>query len=284
MKTIVTMIGAAALVLAAATVASATVLYQQDFENGGGANAWVGEGATAPGLLVGQDGWFNYSVGAGITIGVGTGPHAGGNLGELDDEQVLPLNGGVAGYASRNISGIGTGVYSLTWDEDNFDGGIGFAIAGGSHNGEPVAIIDNAGGGMMAFDCRTLLGVSYPSGYGMFPVPTGFASPKGGLRSSFAIVMNVPAGTISAYYNYSAEGGGGSGYVLGSQFTGVTPAEFAMIGGITFFCIQTGSNPGAGEDNIQVQTGDVTVPEPSTLALLSCGLVSLGACAWRKRK
>src|ERR1700733_10578847 len=284
MKTAVTMIGAAVLGLAVATVASATVLYQQDFENGLGANAWVGEGATVPGELVGQDGWTSYSNGTGIQIGVGTGQHAGGNDGTLDDLQVLPLNGGVSGYATHNL-GISldpTQVYSLTFDMCDFDGGLGFAKGNGQYNcaiSYYGFLSGSSGPKGMDMDARVLTGGPAAVDDLPFTYPTGYTVTLG-VRSSFAIVLNGPAGTVSAYYNYSAEGNGGSGYQLGVQYTGLTAAEIGTITNITLFGTETGSNPGAGFDNIELQTGDVTVPEPSTLALLSCGLVSLGACAW----
>ena len=255
MKAFVVMMG----VVAVANLATAqTVVYKQDFESG------PGETAVVPGALVGQDGWTSYSNGTGIQIGVGTGSHAGGNAGTLDDLQVLSLNGGVQGYATHNLGiSLNPGdIYTLTFDMDNFDGGLGFAKTSGQY----VAAVTYSGSksappaGGMDLDARVLTGLPASSADLTFLYPNGYTVTKG-TRSSYEIVLNGPAGTISAYYNYSAEGNGGSGYQLGVQYTGITPAEISTITNITLFGTQTGSNPGAGFDNI-VLTQTNNAPPP----------------------
>ncbi len=253
MKTILAMIGAGAAMMGALLTtpglasAATTVIYKQDFENG------PGEAPIVAGSLVGQDGWVDYVNGTPIQVGVATGGAMGGNLGQLDDMQILPTTFGqpAQNYANRPLPSAldPTKVYTLTFDADNFDGGFGFggAINGVSNQGTYLAAVrfDNPD---LAFDTRSLLNGTYPNDYQFIPFPTGYTGAFGGIRSSFKIVLNGPAGTIGAYYNY------GDGY----QFVGsenVSATQIGYINCLSFYNTGTGSNPGMGIDNIQLLQG-----------------------------
>ncbi len=154
MKTILAMIGAGAAMMGALLTtpglasAATTVIYKQDFENGPGERDVAGS-------LVGQDGWVDYVNGTPIQVGVATGGAMGGNLGQLDDMQILPTTFGqpAQNYANRPLPSAldPTKVYTLTFDADNFDGGFGFggAINGVSNQGTYLAAV--------AFDIRIWL-------------------------------------------------------------------------------------------------------------------------------
>ena len=257
MKAIITMLGAGALVVAAAVspAAAQTVIYQQDFST------------LQAGQLVGQDSWQAYADISGsseaIQIGVGTGVTAGHNLGTLPGMQILPTTGSPnSNYANRPINALNpANIYTLTWDAGGtYDGGFGFggAIDGNHTNGNYLAVILDGGSpgfgqpAELAFDTRYLVDGTYPNNYQWAPFPTS-------TQSSFKIVVNGPAGTVSAYYDYDALGGGGSGYTLiGTE--NVTAAQIGYIHFLSFFNIGTASNPGYGIGNILLTAAAPVLP------------------------
>jgi len=247
MKATRTMISVVTLVLAVASMASATTIYSEDFS------------AMTAGALDGQGGWTLADQGPGTgVVNVGTG-------GAIDPTgmQVLPVTGhGDTIVLTRDVGGLDpTKVTTLQFDAAaGFNGQFGFEMGPRFH---PSGDSPNT----MVFEYRNFIGVIYPAGYDESPFPTGSTA-------SFKIVLDGPSGAVSGYYDYD-----GTGFNLVSTF-GATGLQIAGLSQLMLIEDTVGSNTGIGIDNISL----TATPEPSTLVLLGCGLVSLLAYAWRKRR
>jgi hypothetical protein len=90
----------------------------------------------------------------------------------------------------------------------------------------------------------------------------------------FKLVLDGVNNTYSASYN------AGSGYQLIN--TGdLTDAQILAINGLAITANSRGTCSPMGIDNILVTN---TIPEPGTLVLIGCGVLSLLAYAWRKQE
>ncbi len=254
MKATATMFGVVAMILALAGVASANIiLYSEDFES-----------ATLPtNILLAPFSWTNDFPTADVPITQGSSPL---NATKVADGPAL-TGSGVSGKlveATRAVPSPTAGlIYTFTADTYFLSGtsgsanGIGLGKASQAFNGSGVMFHTATAG--LAFEISGI-------GGGTMQLATVLNA-----ASKVTIVLDMVANTVEGR-TWDATNG--------TLTTGALPIPtVAQALALNRVVIMERWN-GFDFDNITYSV----VPEPSTLALLGCGLAGLLCYAWRKRR
>jgi len=282
----------AIVVLCAATfvgvfvgAAAAENVYLYDFDSN------VGQTLIVDQKLTGQDGWYAAPHDDSEDIYVRAGHvNFSGNYAEweyVDDTQTVLYRDNDSNWSYSLVDGQDfelSGIFKTNTAEDIVNrAGLTYEAAGGGDASRDWMLVGTARASGLKWEVREFDG---SSGHNELLVET-LALPVTDEDTVYKIGMEATAKGGNTYdfqlYYQDIAGGGNKTYYNGGEVFTVTFRE-NLSSMYDMLYVRTANYDPPFSSAIVDEIRLSQVPEPSTLALLGCGLIGLLAYAWRKRK